>query len=382
MAEVPDIPELPGQFTPAWFAKALGWRIRSVEQEVLGQGQGFLGDILRLTLDHDEPALPGSVIVKLPKRVNRAMGEMLGVYEREVLFFQAFGSGFPVRIPKVHFSHYDPDAGSTRQQEILGAIDRLPRFLTPAIGFLGKRVAAAKKRRYLVVMEDLAVFQPGDQFAGASVEACARVLEQFAPAHARYWGDTGLTGQFWLLPMDIDARMREHMYRRSLAQFRREASDVLRPYVDWMGDNYARLMRTLTREAPTTLVHNDLRLDNVCFNGTECAYLDWQLLRAGPAAYDVAYFLGSALSEHASAAEEHEILERYHTALGHPEYDFRRFERDYQRGLLLSLAAVVPHTDVAIDAGRGQTMMARWRLRLQARLEHVAPDSVLERGLC
>jgi hypothetical protein len=272
MATTLDIPELPEQVTPAWLGS---------------------------TLDHDDPAAPSTVIVKLPKKANRAVGEMLGVYEREVLFFQTFGGGFPVRIPRVYFSHYDPDAGSARQKQILSALDRLPRFLTPAIGYLGKRIAAAKARRYLVVMEDLAAFRPGDQLAGADVEDCARVLEQFAPAHAHFWGGEALTGQFWLLPMDIDARMREFMFRWSLRAFRGEASDSLRPYVDWLGSNYARLTRALTAQAPVTLVHNDLRLDNVCFDGSECAYLDWQLLRAGPAAYDVAYFLGGGAWRHA-----------------------------------------------------------------------------------
>jgi len=363
--------------TADWLAGALGWPVRGASQEVLGQGQGFMGDIIRLTLEHGDPDAPATVIAKLPKKANRAMGEMLGVYEREVLFFQAFGSDFPVRIPEVYFSHYDPDAGSARQKEILAVLDGLPRFITPAIGLLGMKIAAAKKRRYLVIMEDLAQFQPGDQFEGADTEACARVLEQFAPAHRRFWGGEDVANQFWLLPWDIDARMRESMYRKTLPQFRAEASDALRPYVEWLGEHSAILTKTLTADAPTTLVHNDLRLDNVCFNGTDCAFLDWQLLRAGPAAYDVAYFLGSALSAEASPDEEMGILERYYAALNPPDYPFEKFLRDYRRSLVLSLAAVVPHADIAIDAGRGQTMMARWRQRLEARLQQEDPDLLL-----
>lgn len=378
MSNPREIPEVPEQLTPAWLDGALGWGVRTAEREVLGQGQGFLGDIIRLTLDHHEDAAPPTVIVKLPKKANRAVGEMLGVYEREVLFFQTFGRDFPVRIPRVYFSHYDPDAGSARQQEILGALDRLPGWLAPAIGYLGKRIAAAKARRYLIVMEDLAAFRPGDQLAGADAEACARVLEQFAPAHARFWGGDGLSGRFWLLPMDIDARMREFMFRRSLQAFRAQASDFLRPYVDWLGSGYARLTRTLTAQAPVTLVHSDLRLDNVCFDGGACAYLDWQLVRAGPAAYDVAYFLGGALDEQTTRDDELGVLERYHKALGRTDYGFEAFLRDYRRGLLLSLAAVVPQADVAIDAGRGQAMMASWRRRLEARLAHVPLDTLME----
>ena len=194
MDPIPEIPEYPEQLTADWLSRALGWPIRSAEREVLGEGQGFMGDILRLKLAHEDPGVPDTAIAKLPKKANRATGEMLGVYEREVLFFQAFGSGFPVRIPEVYYSHYDPDAGSEKQKEILAALDRLPRLLFPAIGYLGMKIAAAKKRRYLVIMEDLAQFSPGDQFEGAGEEACARVLEQFAPAPPPILGWPGPVG--------------------------------------------------------------------------------------------------------------------------------------------------------------------------------------------
>ncbi len=366
-----DVPETPEALTTEWLGQALGWKVNGAERELLGQGQGFLGDIVRLRLDGADPATPASVIAKLPKKANRPMGEMLGVYEREVLFFQAYGADFPVRIPRIYFSHYDPDAGSARQKEILRAVDRLPRLLSPMVGYLGMRVAAAKKRRYLVVMEDLEAYRPGDQLAGADTEACARVLEQFAPAHRRFWAHPALDEQFWLLPMDIDARMREGILQRNVPAFLDEVGPGLRPYVAWLGDHYAQLARVLTREVPATLMHNDLRLDNVCFNGTDCAYLDWQLVRAGPAAYDVAYFLGSALHEAADAAAVEHILRRYHTALNVTGYEFEHLRRDYQRGLVLALAAVAPSADVTIDPGRGQAMMSRWRDRLARRLAGV-----------
>jgi thiamine kinase-like enzyme len=375
--ELVEIPEEPAELTAEWLSEVLNWPVRSVRQEVLGQGQGFLGDIVRLHLDTEAADCPATVIAKLPKKANRSMGEMLGVYEREVMFFRDYAVTIPVRIPTVYFSHYDPDAGSAKQKDILGALDKLPRFLTPAISALGKRIAAAKERRYLVIMEDLGEFQPGDQFAGASPEACARVLEQFAPAHRHFWQADGLDDKFWLLPYEIDARMRQGMLRATLDQFRAEASERLRPYVEWLAENSARLTTALAADAPVTLIHCDLRLDNICFDGDRCAFLDWQLTRSGPAAYDVGYFLGGALSEEVSAAEEDRILARYHTALGQHDYPFERFYHDYQRALMASLASVMPTPDIAIDAGRGQAMMARWRSRLEARLARVDVDTLL-----
>ena len=85
---IDPIPETPEELTSDWLSGALGLPISAVEQQVLGQGQGFLGDIVRLHLTSDDPDTPASVIAKLPKKANRATGEMLGVYEREIMFFQ------------------------------------------------------------------------------------------------------------------------------------------------------------------------------------------------------------------------------------------------------------------------------------------------------
>ena len=62
-----DLPETPEQLTAEWLSQALGWPISSVQQEVLGRGQGFLGDIVRLALTSDASEAPDSVIAKLPK---------------------------------------------------------------------------------------------------------------------------------------------------------------------------------------------------------------------------------------------------------------------------------------------------------------------------
>jgi len=377
MPESIEIPEEPEELTADWFKGTLTWPVDNVRREILGQGQGFLGDIIRVHLETEAEDVPASVIVKLPKKANRAMGEMLGVYEREVMFFRDFADQVPVRTPAIFFSHYDPDAGSARQKEILKAFDRLPRFLLPLVGIIGKKIAASKDRRYLVVMEDLGQFRPGDQFEGASAEDCVQVLEHFAEAHRAFWQGPGLDDKFWLLPLDIDAHMREGMFRQTLDTFIDQASERLSPYVEWLGANSATLTRRLVEDAPTTLIHCDLRLDNICFNGSDCAYLDWQLTRSGPAAYDVAYFLGGALEADVTDAEEDHILIRYHRALGLDDYPFDRFRVDYHRGLMLSLMAVMPSEDFAIDEGRGQDMMSRWRDRLEARLQRVDVHTLL-----
>jgi len=373
----PDLPEVPEELTAEWLSGALGWPISAVERQILGQGQGFLGDIIRLRLTSDAPDAPTSVIAKLPKKANRGTGEMLGVYEREILFFQDLAEKVPARTPGVYFSHYDRDAGSEKQKPILKAFDRMPGFMTPLIAAMGAKVAAGKNRKYLLIMEDLGALDVGDQLAGASIEQCAQVLAHIASTHRSFWNAPELEEKFWLLPMDIDARMRHRMFKKSLPALRKIAADELTIYLDWLASNSARLMTSFTRDAPKTLVHCDLRLDNVCFDENSCAYLDWQLTRVGPAAYDIAYFLGGALAPETKADEERALVRDYHRELDVENYPFESFWRDYQRGLMLTVSSLAPTEDVEIDEGRGQEMMSRWLERLTARLQNVEIDDLL-----
>ncbi len=377
VVEAAEIPEVPEALTAEWLSGALGFPIRSVRRQILGEGQGFLGDIVRLHIDSDAEGAPASVVAKMPKLANRDMGELMGVYERESHFFRELAPDVPVRLPHVYFSHCDEDAGSQSQKGILAFCDRMPSFMHPWLMAIGKRAATGKNRRYLLIMEDLAGFEAGDQLEGASLDACARVLEQFAATHRAFWGSPRLDESFWLMPLDLDARMRAGLYRKSVPALREIAPPELLPWVDTLRDLGGALVRRLAAEAPRTLIHCDLRLDNVCFDGDRCAFLDWQLVRSGPAAYDVGYFLGGALPPDTSAADEQGLLRAYHDALGVADYGFERFERDYQRGLLASLTVLAPSADFEIDEGRGEAMMQRWRERLVARLAHVDVDRLL-----
>jgi Ser/Thr protein kinase RdoA (MazF antagonist) len=372
-----ELPETPEELTPEWLSQALGWPIRRVEQQILGQGQGFLGDIVRLRLTSDAAEAPDSVVAKLPKKANRGVGEMLGVYEREIMFFEELAALVPARTPQIYFSHFDRDAGSEKQKQILKALDRFPRFLIPLVGAIGARVAAGKNRKYLMIMEDLGHMEMGDQLAGASVERCHQVLAHIAGTHRAFWDSPKLDDKFWLLPMDIDSRMRHWMFKKSLPAFRKIAAPEMQVYLDWLGENSASLMTSFARDAPHTLVHCDLRLDNVCFDSNRCAYLDWQLTRVGPGAYDIAYFLGGALPPETSASEERDLLHEYHRKLDIPDYPFESLWRDYQRALMLTVPFLSPSEDVKIDQGRGQEMMSRWLERLNSRLQNVEISTLL-----
>lgn len=368
------LPETPEELTATWLGAALNAPISQVEQRALGEGKGFMGDVLRLSLRSEAPEVPASVVAKIPKKANRAVGELMGVYEREIMFFRTLGQDMPIRIPQMLFSEFDRDKGSENQEAILRGFDKMPLFLHGAIGAFGAWVAAAKKRRYLLIIEDLASMRAADQLQGLDEDGCVKVLEAIAPMHRQFWGAEALQGHFWLLPLDVDARLRHVRFRQSREQFGQVMGSGLAETLDWLMDNGERLTRQFVADTPATLAHCDLRMDNVMFDeGDRCAFIDWQLVRRAPAAWDVAYFICGALHSDQDAACVERILHRYHKALSAPDYSFDDLQRDYQRALLLHVANLASAGDGDIDFGneRGSTMMATWMQRLAARATEV-----------
>lgn len=363
------LPETPEEITREWLGDVLDHRVDALTTSDLGEGVGFMGDVLKLQYAGAERS--GMLVAKLPKKANRVMGELLGVYEREIMFFRTFAHSLPVRVPALIFSAFDTDRGSENQREILARIDRLPLFMSKLVSAAGSYVAGSKKRRYCLLIEYLDGMRPGDQLAGLDVEGCVQVLQTIAPMHRTYWNDAALDTHFWLLPVNIDARLRFGMFKQHVDGFATTAPSGLHEKLTWLKTNGEQLMHVFARQAPHTLLHNDLRLDNVVFDGEHCAFIDWQLVRSGPAAMDVAYFLSSALDANADQTQVDGLLRAYLSALQVPGYTFAELRRDYQRALYLVLANLTSVDEVQLGDGRGRAVMDAWFARLSARLQKI-----------
>ena len=153
--------------------------------------------------------------------------------------------------------------------------------------------------------------------------------------------------------------------------------------MDWLEKAGANLATTLYRDSPETLVHSDLRLDNVLMDGganDDVVLLDWQLVRRGAAAYDVAYFLSSGLKVAEGPEVVDGLLESYHQALcdaGVDGYSFETFRRDYQRAVLVVLQTLTSIDQVDLGEDRGVELMHSWMRRLLARLQGIDPDRIM-----
>jgi hypothetical protein len=392
-----ELPRRLDELTGEWLTKALRAggllgeaRVVSARLERIGESVGYTGQVARahLVLDDDggSAGAPTTIIAKLPTSERRMRGaaEMLGAYEREIRFYQELAPGFPVRVPRCYFGAMDPGAKPGTDLEVARFLERLPPRLLGAILRAGQWLTGYSRRRFVLLLEDLAPACPGDQVAGCSLDSATEVLSVVATMHAAFWDERGLARLPWLARVDVAPRLAHMLFRRARPAFDRLYGARLpadcHALACWL-DHHAPALGEALAARPFTLLHGDLRLDNLFFGAGGMTITDWQSLARGPAIYDVAYFLTGTLPPSARWEDEIALLGEYHrrlVAAGVESYDLTTCRLDYERARVLMLARLISVGDaIEFETPRARSLIEGWIERLTTRLAGVDPDRLL-----
>jgi len=367
-----------------------GDRVRSLHCEPLGEGQGFMGETFRLHLEFEgaAPDAPRSLILKLParQRATRARAELLGLYEREVLFYTELAREVPIALPRCYYGGMDPNpSGPDAAREAEQAVAEMPVWRLRVLLWLGLGLVRLSRRRYALLLEDLREGKAGDQLGAGTPGELGQVLEEAARMHARFWGSPRIATLPWLPELESGARLVRAWYRRSRSDFLRRFGAALpaslRSLLDSIESGLPGLLAALSA-APTTLLHGDLRLDNLVFDsggeGSPVAFLDWQVPCRGAGVYDVVYLLSSSLAPGVGRDEEVALVRAYHDALraqGVGDYAFEACLADYDRCLLLVLHRMASSlVSVEYTDRRGEALLESWVARMVARVQCAGID--------
>lgn len=287
------IPTTADAITPEWLTGALGEildgaQVHAVDTTMVGTGQ--MGDSVRLELTYDrETTAPSSLVAKLPAAdpTSRATAAALRNYEIEVSFYRELAPGLPVRNPRAYVALHD-----------------------------------AATDDFILVLEDLAPAQPGDQLAGCTPDQAAVAIDELPKLHAPRWGDPKLAAYSWLSRGSEESRgMMVALIANLYSGFRdryaeRLDSDILELCERFVPDLGAYLA---DRGEPMTVQHGDYRLDNLLFGTQEGGYpvavVDWQTVAHGPGLSDVSYFMGAGLLPDDRRAHEEALVHQYHEGL-------------------------------------------------------------------
>ena len=341
-----NIPSEPGSITADWLTDVLrGDRtirrasVASFEAQRIGQGRGFIGRVLRILLHYDveEPRSPPTLIVKLSPADPELRDRVFELYEREIRFYTRLAPKVELRTP--HLYHGSSDA----------------------------RTADA-----VLVLEDLSDFRRGEHVSGCSLERARLVVSQLARLHARWSRPQWRRKLSWLpdLSEDLEPEADAAFLQKVFALCVERCGEKFPPRALELAHRFAgsaSRLRTMLATSPNTLVHGDLRLDNILFASKRSlagpALIDWQLARRAPGVIDVAYFIGLNLDTTTRRRVEIGLLKAYHSALSKnvKGYGFERCLRDFRIAIvfmffrLMTAAALLDFT-----SKRAQACLDSW----------------------
>ena len=298
----------------------------------IGTGQMSRNARFQLRWDEAADGQPESIVVKIPSgdAGTRAVSFEHWVYGRECSFYTSIAPVVDITVPDCLAVHLDSDD-------------------------------------FVIVLEDLAGSEQGDQFREATTAELHLAIEQAAALHAPAWGRTDEPA-FDLLRQDFEARAgRAEM----LTFFIAAAVDRLGPGLD---DGIADLLHRFSdncvawsdaRAIPTTLVHGDFRADNFMFgvaaDAPPIAVVDWQTVTVGLGVTDIAYLISGGLSIERRRAEEGELLDYYRAQLASRgvDYDADQCRREYALTSLHGVAVAVTATTMAEQTERGDALFTQ-----------------------
>ncbi len=282
-------------------------------EDIGGDGRGFLSGVARVHISYGDgqAAGPESVIVKLPTvlEANLDLGLSMNAYEREMRFYRDIAGSSPIRVPACFLAEMDRES-----------------------------------RTALIAIEDAKAWIAGDQVYGLSRDDAEATISAIAAFHARWWGDPALAQLDWVPDRLLDV---EGPFAENWPAFVEEYSHFLTAEGRRIGDALAASGPAMARavdDAPRTLVHGDLRADNLMFDGPapgdRVMVLDWQLMTKSLAAFDIARLICGSLETALPRAEYRKLVGLWHAGLragGVEDYGEAEAWRDFRVGILQAL---------------------------------------------
>ncbi|MEM7094469.1 MAG: phosphotransferase [Actinomycetota bacterium] len=294
-----------------FLSQALGGDVRSVSSARVGADRGMLGEIFLLDIDGDvEPTRLAAKFAAL--REGSLASALRGRnYERELRCYEELLTDTPARTPVCHGTWYD-----------------------------------AETAHFLLLQEAIDADGTVDQVHGIGVERARPVLDEIAALHARWWHSDELPNNDWLPRLDGDLRLANlttlaELGWPQLVEMLGEDLPVVPPD---FGEGLPQRIEAALRSVaglPHTLLHCDLRADNLLFDRHSDAVtlVDWQGCGLGPAAFDVAYFLIQSLTIEERRASQHDLLDYWRAALArHGVPDTERAADGYSASIWYGMA--------------------------------------------
>jgi hypothetical protein len=316
----PTIPLSSAEITSGWLTQALqragrlanGEAVDLIDIRPLAAGTAYTTQMFRVRLSG--PRLPASAILKLSvSGPVRQVLDGVGAYAREVAFYRDVAAGLPVRIPGAYIAEIDQQSGDM-----------------------------------VLMIEDLAPLSAVDQLAGLSLQQAEAAVDGLARFHAWSWNHPRLAQYASRFPA-IDAPAGRALLERYASFFAMswpaasQASADVSEAVRAFGDRFTSLIPFFIDKlaAPATIVHGELRSDNLFFDADgRLILIDFQSVVQAAGVYDVSYLLSQSMTIAARRGHDQSLMRRYWEGLvsaGVTGYSWELAWEQYRLGVAYNL---------------------------------------------
>lgn len=357
------LPVSPDELTPEWLTDALraggslkDGRVVSLSSTVVGDGIGFIGMVARIEPQYEGTAGPLSLIGKFPATDpgSRTVGNLYGLYEREVRFYNDIARDAGVETPGCYFAAYDAAAGQS-----------------------------------LILLEELRGGDFGNQVGGCTIEEARLAIRSLAGFHSRWWQSPRLDELSWMTTGDQLVRNAMTVaYDACWEPCLQRWGHVLTTEMIAAGPGLGRRIIAeldIFASKPLTLLHGDYRLDNMFFGDSQSSrplvVCDWQSPNRGWGPYDLAYFLAGSLDPEERRKYERDFAAEYHAILqerGIRDYSFHELWEDYRACLAVMMGIfVINGATLPTNNERGQAVFEKMIGRFVTAINDLDALSVL-----
>lgn len=215
-------------------------------------------------------------------------------------------------------------------------------------------------------LREISPARTGDQIAGLSWRKLAATARSIGTIHARFWESQKLPN-FRHLP--LHHYNRAHETKTHLRDFQRTCRSFLLPQHQKILPQVRKavaqaLLQSRTR--PYTLVHGDLRADNLLFSRGRVFIVDWQISAWGLGAFDLARVIGGSTKRPLTLSEQKKLVSLWHQTLrrgGVRHYTSEEAWQDYRTGVALTLSIPITNGPVLARLSPRGKKIARLMIR-------------------
>jgi hypothetical protein len=218
----------------------------------------------------------------------------------------------------------------------------------------------------LLLLREINPCRTGDQIQGLFFRELSSVAKSIGAVHARFWNSNQLRK---IKALPLHHYNRAHEPGRYTQTFLRQCSSLLtkkdvKRIQHFLPAIAQALQRAKTR--PITLVHGDLRADNLLLVRSKVFIVDWQIAARGLGAFDLARVIGGSSARPLTLRDQHKLVAIWHQTLrqgGVRDYNILDAWRDYRIGVTLTLSIPITNGPTLVQLSIRGRRIARLMIR-------------------